>query len=97
MLAGDLYRIDDPNTGNFFSEALVAKDKKSAYLLVYRRHTVANAETKRVKMQGLCADVRYCVPELNLAASGATLMRVGIPVPFPSGDYTVCEYHFIAQ
>lgn len=97
VLAGDLYRIDDPNTGNFFSEALVAKDKKSAYLLVYRRHTVANAETKRVKMQGLCEDVRYCVPELNLTASGATLMRVGIPVPFPSGDYTVCEYHFIAQ
>lgn len=29
VLSGDLYRIDDPNTGNFFSEALVAKDKKA--------------------------------------------------------------------
>lgn len=64
---------------------------------MYRRHVVANAETKRVKMQGLCADTRYFVPELDLTATGATLMKVGIPVPFPTGDYTVCEYHFIAQ
>ena len=35
MLTGDLYRIDSPKYTNYFSFAVVVKDKKCAFLTCY--------------------------------------------------------------
>ena len=97
ILQGDLYRIDSPYTSNFFSEAIVAKDRSTAVLIAYRRLDSPNSEAHRVKMQGLDESRRYFVPEANQSFSGATLMRVGIPPRYPDGDFTCCKFHFRAE
>ncbi len=97
ILFGDLYRIDDPFTGNYFSEAIVSKDKSRAYLIAYRRLGGVNSEAHRVKMRGLDPKKNYFVPELSLILSGATLMNVGLIPNFgghASGDFRTAKFHF---
>ena len=96
ILDGDLYRIDDPYRTNFFTEAIVAKDKRRAVMVSYRRMGRPNAEAKRVRMQGLDPAKRYCVPELGRTLLGATLMQVGVPMNYPGGDFGAVTLHFDA-
>jgi len=97
ILEGDLYRIDDPNTSGFFTAAVVSKDRREAYLVCYRRLGSVNNEIRRVRMAGLDPALRYEVPELKTALSGATLMRLGLVPAYPRGDFGVAVYHFHAQ
>lgn len=95
VLEGDLYRIDNPMESNFFSEAIVSKDKKEAILVTYRRMASVNNQIKRVRMAGLDPEKRYEVAELGQTVSGAALMQIGL-VPNWSGDFAAVEYHFKA-
>ena len=97
ILEGDLYRIDDPHKTNFFSETVVSKDKKEAFLVCYRRLGSVNNEIYRVRVAGLNPSLRYRVPELNLTLSGEVLMSVGVVPHFASGDFTTVKYHFFAE
>lgn len=94
ILSGDLYRLDDPFTSNFFAEAVVAKDKSTAILVCYRRMGSVNNEPKRIRMVGLDAHAQYFVPELNRTLSGSTLMNAGLVPPFKQGDFMTVKYHF---
>lgn len=94
ILNGDLYRIDDPFSSNYFAFGIVSKDKKEAFLTAYRRMHATNGEAKRICMQGLDENKKYYVPELKNAFSGATLMNVGIPMNFEPGDFMSLKYHF---
>lgn len=96
ILAGDLYRIENPQDGNYFSVSVVSKDKTSAILQTYRRLHRPNDVPRRVKMRGLDPARRYFVEELNAVYSGATLMHVGIAQKFPSTDFATLKYHFFA-
>ena len=93
ILQGDLYRIDDPFDGNFFTEMVVSKDKCEALVCIYRRHTNANPEIKRVRPCGLDKSKIYKVVERDIVASGATLMNVGIAIKFKNEDFTTVVYH----
>lgn len=93
ILQGDLYRIDDPFDGNFFTEMVVSKDKCEALVCIYRRHTNANPEIKRVRPYGLDKSKIYKVVERDIVASGATLMNVGIAIKFKNEDFTTVVYH----
>ena len=93
IIGGDLYRIDDPNTSNYFTVAVVSKDKSKAILLTYRRMGRPNSEVKRVKLQGLDKNKKYRIEEKDLVLSGATLMNVGIPISYPQGDFGTRKFH----
>lgn len=97
ILEGDLYRIDDPFTSNFFSVSVVAKDKSQAILVCYRRLGSPNSPVKRVRMAGLDKEKMYFVPELNITAKGGTFMNVGIAPEYYNGDFTTIKYHFIEK
>ncbi len=99
ILNGDLYRLGDPNTSEFFSEMLVSKDKNRAVLTAYRRLLRPNAEVKRIKMQGLDKDKKYYVAELGGTYSGSTLMNVGISLKdrFPRYDFSSFKFHIIVN
>ena len=97
ILEGDLYRIDDPHKSNFFSEAVVSKDKREAILVCYRRLGSVNNEIYRIRVAGLEPTLRYRVPELNLTLSGEVLMSVGVVPHFANGDFTTVKYHFFAE
>jgi len=97
ILEGDLYRIEDPHKSNFFSEAVVSKDKSEAILVCYRRLGSVNNEIYRVRVAGLDPKRRYNVPELNLTLSGEVLTSIGVVPHFANGDFTTVKYHFIAE
>ncbi len=93
ILQGDLYRIDNPMESNFFSEAVVSKDKNTAILLCYRRMGSVNNDVKRVRMAGLDPAKRYYVRELDKELSGAVLMQIGLVPRFARGDFMTVKYH----
>ena len=94
ILRGDLYRIDNPMESNYFSEAIVSKDKKQALLIVYRSLCHINDHIYRVRMRGLDPNKKYYVPEFEMILSGSTLMNVGIATDFKREDFTTVIYHF---
>ncbi len=94
VLSGDLYRLLDPFTSNYFAYALVSKDKKKAVLTAYRRVFYYNPRTMHVKMTGLDENKRYYVYELDKTLSGRTLMNVGLVPSFPHEDFATFKFHF---
>ena len=94
VLEGDLYRLADPFTTNYFAFELVSKDKSQAHLTLYRSKIVPNDEIYRIKLQGLDPDKQYYSPELGLMVHGDALMSIGIRVSFPKGDFLTKVYHF---
>ena len=94
VINGDLYRIDNPWYENYFSEAIVSKDKKSAFLVCYRRLNKRGKGVHRVKMAGLDPKKKYYIPELEMILEGATLMNVGLAPNYPNEDFASVVYHF---
>lgn len=94
VLTGDLYRIDSPFETEFFTEAIVAKDKSKAELICYRRFSSINNEIKRVKMAGLDPQATYRLEEKGIVAKGSTFMNVGFAPDFPRHDFYALKYHF---
>ena len=82
ILDGELYRIDNPFEGNFFSQVVISKDKKCGFLIAYKRMRRTNDIIKRIKPAGLDDDKTYIIEELGIIGKGNTLMNVGIPVRF---------------
>ena len=87
VLEGDLYRLNNPLNENLFAEMLVAKDKSKAEITVMRPLCVTNGGRICIYPKGLETDSVYEVVEMGLARTGATLMRVGLNVDFPRGDF----------
>jgi len=81
ILSGDLYRISDPFTQNYFCEMVVGKDKKRAYVVGERFRGEPNDHTRFCRLYGLDESKTYRIKELNLTASGAALARGGVTYP----------------
>lgn len=94
VLDGDLYRLDDPNTSNFFTYFIVSKDKNKAILVSLRKLGSKGNEIKRAYVRGLADDKKYFVPELGESFMGKTLNNIGIPLKFADGDFNTVEIHF---
>lgn len=94
VLSGDLYRIDNRTSSNYFSEAIVSKDKKEAVLTCYRSLCHLNDRFYRIRMKGLDPNKKYYVPELGIILAGSTLMSVGLIPQFAKEDFTTVVYHF---
>ncbi len=103
MLRGDLYRLDDPFKGNFFTVMVVSKDQNEALLTVYRRLSDPNPVVKRITLAGLAADKIYRICGIgengaDIVAKGSTLMRVGIPVRYHARrDFWSESYQILAE
>ena len=94
VLHGDLYRLDNPYTSNYFAFMIVSKDKSQAHLTYYRSLNHCNAIPHRIVMQGLDENKQYYIPELNLILHGSVLMSVGIVAEFEGGDFSTNVLHF---
>ena len=81
VLRGDLYRLCNPFSDNFFCEMLVSKDKTSAYAAGMCLRGDPYASNRTVRLRGLDEKKTYAVQELGLTASGAALMQMGLYVP----------------
>lgn len=81
VLNGDLYRLSDPFTTNYFCEMLVSKDKTIAYVVGERFRGDPCDHDRILKLRGLDENKTYLVKELNLTASGKALMDAGLLYP----------------
>ena len=98
ILTGDLYRIDNPNTSNYFSYMLVAKDKSRATLTAYKSLGRVEDEIKRIRPTGLDPNSNYFIRELNITLNGKTIMNAGITLNFnvngKATDFKAIKFHF---
>lgn len=84
VLNGDTYRLSSPFCGKEFCVMQVSKDKACAFV-VYEK--LRGDRTERIlKLRGLDEKKIYSVSELGIAASGRSLMEIGLPLP-SLGDY----------
>ncbi len=81
ILKGDLYRLSDPFTTNYFCEMIVYKDKTKAYIVGERFRGDPCDHDRILKLNGLDENKKYCIKELGLTVSGKALMNAGIYYP----------------
>lgn len=81
ILDGNMYRISNPFTSNYFCEMVVSKDKNRAYVVGERFRGDPCDHDRILKLKGLDEDKKYIVKELNIKASGRALMNVGLMFP----------------
>ena len=93
ILHGDLYRMEDPHTSNYFAVNVVAKDKSEAVITAFRALCIANDENKRIYPRGLDAEATYEIRELGLTLLGATIMNVGLLLPNEMVDFKTFVFH----
>lgn len=92
ILDGDQYRLISPYQSNHAAVAYVDKSKSRAILFAYDLHPRYQEPVAKVKLQGLAADKKYKLKEINLRQpksslkadgkvySGDFLMNVGVDV-----------------
>ena len=91
ILEGDMYRLVSPYGSNHTSSMFVGKDKKTAAVFAFDIHPRYAEKTLPVRLQGLDADKKYRVKEINMMPgngsslkgndqvfSGEYLMNVGL-------------------
>lgn len=81
ILQGDLYRLSDPFTTNYFCEMVVSKDQKAAYLVGERFRADPCDHDRVLKLRGLAGNRNYRIAELGITASGEALMSAGVLFP----------------
>ncbi len=90
-LRGDFYRLINPFEGNLCGWQIVSKDKERAFVCFARLMFKTNGYYTHVRLKGLTADRMYRDSYSGKEYSGSMLMRRGIYIEFPHGDYTsVC-------
>lgn len=78
---GDLYRLINPFTTDYFSVMVMNKQKTEGYLWFYQRLVDYGKTPIRLKLKGLAKERLYFVEHFNLSLSGDTLMNLGFTVP----------------
>ena len=74
ILEGDMYRLVSPSGSNHTSSMFVGKDKKTAAVFAFDIHPRYAEKTLPVRLQGLDADKKYRVKEINMMpGSGSSL------------------------
>jgi len=88
LQTGSYARLVSPfENDNFAAWQYTAKDGGKALLCMYQFHVVPNGPSSRVRMTGLDSAAYYKCVETDKVFSGAALMNVGVPVPFPKTDF----------
>ena len=93
---GDYYRIAsfrENHTHDCWQ--VVRKDKKEALVTYVQVMGEANYHSRRIFLQGLSPEARYCLEETGREYTGEMLMHGGFLVQRPWGDAQSRLYHFI--
>lgn len=96
VLKGDLYRLSDPFSAEYFCEMLVSKDKSKAYVVGERFRRDPCDHDRILKIYGLDDEKTYRIAELNLTASGRALSGKGILLP-RLGDCGSWTWHLVEE
>jgi alpha-galactosidase len=91
FIDGSLYRLRSPFETNEAAWMVVAPGKDEALVTHVTILSLPNAADRFLKLKGLDPNSRYTIGD-NVHR-GDALMRVGIPVPYPTGDFLSHLWH----
>lgn len=83
VLNGDMWRLSLPESSNWPAALFIAEDGQQAVLFIFQLAPNINHAWPRIRLQGLDAQALYKL-DGNAVYSGATLMNLGLQVPFNS-------------
>ena len=84
---GEFYRLMSPFDGDYTAWMTVAEDKSSFAAWFFRPFAEPEEAYFSVRLQGLDHDARYRCRENGMEASGAALMKLGLPVDWQKEDF----------
>ena len=90
VLKGDLYRIDCPQSTEFYTQIVVSKDKSKAFLISFKRDS--DETERRIKLIGLDENAIYGFGDEKL--SGSALMKEGIIISYQKQSYKSARIYF---
>jgi len=93
VIKGDFYRLMNPYETEFFGAMLVSKDKLKGYIVGQNNRRMPVEKITIFKLKGLNENYKYKIDELNIIASGKSLMEFGVLVPWIKEDYSSFTYH----
>jgi alpha-galactosidase len=91
FIDGSLYRLRSPFETNEAAWMVVAPGKDEALVTHVTILSLPNAADRFLKLKGLDPNSRYTIGD-NVHR-GDALMRVGIPIPYPAGDFLSHLWH----
>lgn len=94
---GDYYRIASYSENHFFDcYEVVSRDKKEALVTYVQVLNRANSRSRRIYLKGLEPKESYAVEGMEGTYLGETLMKAGIQVENPWGDFKGRLIHVVA-
>lgn len=91
LLRGDLYRLCNPFESNEAAWMVVSPSKDEALVTHVNILALPTASQRFRRLKGLDPDAKYQVGKLT--CTGDALMNVGLPIPYPTGDFASCQWH----
>jgi alpha-galactosidase len=91
LLHGDLYRLRSPFDSNEAAWMVVSADRGEALVTHVTILAPPNAPQRFLRLKGLVAIEQYRIGDTVRA--GDALMNIGLPIPYPSGDFVSCQWH----
>ncbi|SKA98727.1 alpha-galactosidase [Caloramator quimbayensis] len=97
VLYGDFYRLRNPFEKGITSWMFVSEDKNRAFFVYAKSLNEANTTVDIVRLKGLDENKVYLIRELNKKISGDVLMKSGIDIFMPLGDFVSLSYTLEAE
>jgi alpha-galactosidase len=85
---GDLFRLKSPFEGNETAWMFVSADKSEAIVFYFQVLAEPNAPLRRLKLQGLSAELNYRIDDADAAVGGDRLMQHGLSLQGLHGDFS---------
>jgi alpha-galactosidase len=93
LLDGDLYRLRSPFESNEAAWMVVSPARDEALVTHVTIRALPNAAQRFLRLKGLEAAANYKIGDL--VRRGDALMNIGLPAPYPSGDFVSCQWHLM--
>jgi alpha-galactosidase len=91
FVQGDLYRLRSPFESNEAAWMVVSPAKDETLVTHVTILSLPNAPNRFLKLKGLDGAVRYQIGDV--VCRGDALMNIGLPIPYPSGDFLSCVWY----
>ena len=91
LLDGDLYRLRSPFESNEAAWMMVSPARDEALVTHVTILALPNAAQRFLRLKGLDAAANYKIGDLS--RRGDALMNIGLPIPYPSGDFVSWQWH----
>ncbi|MGA7394051.1 MAG: alpha-galactosidase [Terrimicrobiaceae bacterium] len=91
FIEGDLYRLRSPFESNEAAWMVVSPARDEAVVTHVTILSLPNAADRSLRLKGLDTDAEYQIGDIT--HHGDALTNIGLPIPYPSGDFLSHVWH----